>query len=109
LHPDPFQLFGHYATALIDDHTRLSLVDGGPHAWKAVADDSLFIMSHKDRPPDAQFDAALAGLAEFETPTVAELSDRISLPIESLILAVAFLAKWEIVDLWPGPSYLGRD
>jgi len=98
--PSPYGLFSHYATSQINENTRLSLMDT-PNEWKAVANDSLFRMSHKDRPPDAHFEAIISELQTAGKSTISEISDRIHISLEESILITSYLAKWGVVDLWP--------
>jgi starch synthase len=97
---DPYGLFGHYATFHINGNTKVSLMDTAK-AWKTVADDSLFRMSHNDRPPDAHFEAIISELRAAGKSTISKISDRIHVSLEDSILIVSYLAKWGVIDLWP--------
>ncbi|MFZ5776003.1 MAG: glycosyltransferase family 4 protein [Thermodesulfobacteriota bacterium] len=96
---DPFRAFGHYPTALIQPATIVSLTPGADgQRYRALVGHPLFGYADKVLPQVALVEAVLAALAEEGLP-LAALAGRLGLDLGGVVLAVAVLAKMDLVRL----------
>ena len=101
---DPFRSFAHYATALIQDRTRVSLRTAADAATYAeLCSHPLFNYAGKVLPARAVVEALLAPLAQGEL-AMRELAGRAGLDLGATALAVAVLAKMGLVQLRPADA-----
>ncbi len=101
LMPDPFELYGHYATRAVAGSDRVSL-GGAPEQWKTLPEALMTRYGGNFRAPPAFAESLLQTLQAGGTPTVAELLE--SHPKDAwplLLRSLVYLTKFDVVRIGP--------